>query len=632
MLFAAAAAVAAVSAGAAPLGPPPFSWATIPRFVHCGINLGKLPDMNMTLPELYARLGDFPLVTLEKFTLQTAPPVSLHEEAKILEAAAAIKRASPATRVLFYHMAWQNFPQFDLYNTTLAHADDGWLVRTDDGSLRPGFYNLSHPGMRAAWVGTLVDALGSGVVDGFFVDIAPQALPDTDGLPYAANIQSICPAPNCSAARQAGLLAGLRLAFDELGAATPNGTIIVCHPTDFDTCNVEFFELFFGTSADHGRSVVVQDLNLLGSRWGERRHMVQARASGHNDTTAFSAVEFLVGAGEQSYFATSASPGWGCSDGWLDTGVPGDPAFFGRALGAPLGDASNATNGAGPPGTPALGRVYTRHFAANTSIWLNLTGGWKHAHQCTRPNKTWPAVPECPQACVWWGDGAVTSWPPGFECAHRRATLLEQGPERAEPAGTLEERCAREVYRLHAFFQDWWNGHAEHTRAYFDEQFSSVTDRAFAFVSPTGLPSGSADTQQFIFDSYGDRYTGDWGKDFVNNTDMAFNITSLDVTWADEAEQSCTVVFQENQQVGGRTGPVQAKRNAATLIRKDGTPNQLAWVMEHETWWPGVAHGSDSCSSLRGQPGVANASIAACFGCTNCLPAHCGPCLSGAGE
>jgi hypothetical protein len=411
MLFAAAAAVAAVSASAAPLGPPPFSWATIPRFVHCGINLGKLPDMNTTLPEL------------------------------------------------------------------------------------------------------------------------------------------------------------------------------------------------------------------------------QARASGHNDTTTFFAVEFLVGAGEQSYFAKSASPGWGCSDGWLDAGVPGDPAFFGRALGAPLGDASNATNGAAPPGTPALGRVYTRHFAANTSIWLNLTGGWKHARQCTRPNKAWPAVPECPQACVWWGDGAVTSWPPGFECAHRRATLLEEGrPERAEPAGTLEERCAREVYRLHAFFQDWWNGHAEHTRAYFDEQFSSVTDRAFAFVSPTGLSSGLADTQQFIFDSYGDRYTGDWGKDFVNNTDMAFNITSLDVTWAGEAEQSCTVVFQENQQVGGRTGPVQAKRNAATLIRKDGTPNQLAWVMEHETWWPGVAHGSDSCSSLRGQPGVANASIAACFGCTNCLPAHCGPCLIGAGE
>ena len=90
----------------------------------------------------------------------------------------------------------------------------------------------------------------------------------------------------------------------------------------------------------------------------------------------------------------------------------------------------------------------------------------------------------------------------------------------------------------------------------------------------------------------------------------------------------CTVVFQENQQVGGARGPVQAKRNACTLVHKEGTPNQLAWVMEHETWWPGVAYGADSCGTLQGQPGMANASIAACFGCTHCLPADCGPCLA----
>ena len=198
-------------------------------------------------------------------------------------------------------------------------------------------------------------------------------------------------------------------------------------------------------------------------------------------------------------------------------------------------------------------------------------------------------------------------------------------PDSATP---LEDRCAREVYRLHAFFEDWWNGHAEHTHAYFDEQFSSVTDPAFTFVSPTGSPVGFADTHQFIFASYGTRYTGDWGRSFVNDTDMVFNITSLAVTWSDETTQSCTVAFQENQQVGGLSGPVQAKRNACTLVRKEGTPNQLAWVMEHETWWPGVAYGSDSCGSLRGQPGMANASIAACFGCTHCLPANCGPCLA----
>eukprot|EP01050_Picozoa_sp_SAG11_P018414 SAG11_NODE_2776_length_2983_cov_2.095354_6_plen_69_part_00 len=50
-------------------------------------------------------------------------------------------------------------------------------------------------------------------------------------------------------------------------------------------------------------------------------------------------------------------------------------------------------------------------------VWLNLTNGWKHARACTRPGKEWPAVPTCPQTCIWWGDGGkATQWPPGFVC------------------------------------------------------------------------------------------------------------------------------------------------------------------------------------------------------------------------
>lgn len=191
----------------------------------------------------------------------------------------------------------------------------------------------------------------------------------------------------------------------------------------------------------------------------------------------------------------------------------------------------------------------------------------------------------------------------------------------------LEDRCAQEVYRLHAFFQEWWNGHVDHAHSYFDQQFTSVMDPRFTFISPAGLPIGLKDTQQFIYESYGLRYTGDWGKPFINNTDMRFNITSLQVTWSDDVNQACTVTFQENQQVGGTNGPVQAKRNACTLVHKAGTPNQLAWVIEHETWWPGVAAGNDSCGTLRAQPRLPHSSFAACFGCTHCLPANCGACL-----
>jgi hypothetical protein len=193
---------------------------------------------------------------------------------------------------------------------------------------------------------------------------------------------------------------------------------------------------------------------------------------------------------------------------------------------------------------------------------------------------------------------------------------------------TLEDRCAREVYRLHVFFEQWWNGHLPHTHTEFDEQFSAVMDPKFAFISPEGLPLGLSDTKSFIYNSYGTKHTEDWMKPFVNNFDMRFNITDLRVTWSDEATQTCTVIFQENQQVGGSSGPVQAKRNACTLVHKAGTPNQLAWVLEHETWWPGFESGRSSCPSLIDQSSISNTTIAACFGCTRCLPANCHSCLN----
>eukprot|EP00947_MAST-08B_sp_MAST-8B-sp1_P001240 g1240.t1 len=358
------------------------------------------------------------MVTLEKFTLEDQPPARLREEDKILEAARGIRAHNTSAKILFYQMAWQDFPQYSLHNLTAGHLDDHWSVQGDDGQFvcatPPCYYNHSNAQMRAAWVGNLVSVLSTGLVDGFFIDITPQALPDTDNVSYHGNIQSICPQPNCSAARQASLLDGLRLAFEELEAATPPGTIIICNPADFSSCNVEFFE-YFGSSADHGRSVA-GDFRRLRDKFQSTGHLIQARAAGTNDSTAFHVGEFLIGANEQTYFGQSRSPGWGCTDGWLEDGVPGDPDFFSHPLGAPLGDFTNTSNGAGA-GAAAAGFVYTRSFAKGTHVWLNLTSGWKHARQCTRPGKPWPAMPECPQLCIWWGDGATSAFPPGFQCA-----------------------------------------------------------------------------------------------------------------------------------------------------------------------------------------------------------------------
>ena len=66
-----------------------------PGFIHCGPTVKQFPD----LPGLYRQLAQYPMVTLEKFTLQDVPPVSLHEEAKIVEAARAIKAIDNGTKV-----------------------------------------------------------------------------------------------------------------------------------------------------------------------------------------------------------------------------------------------------------------------------------------------------------------------------------------------------------------------------------------------------------------------------------------------------------------------------------------------------------------------------------------------------
>lgn len=74
------------------------------------------------------------------------------------------------------------------------------------------------------------------------------------------------------------------------------------------------------------------------------------------------------------------------------------------------------------------GMVYRRSFGTGTTttkVWLNLTDGnlWKHARACVHPHNLWPAMPTCPQMCIWWGDGAVTSFPPGFKCANQSAVF-----------------------------------------------------------------------------------------------------------------------------------------------------------------------------------------------------------------
>lgn len=238
--------------------------------------------------------------------------------------------------------------------------------------------------------------------------------------------------------------------------------IIICNPTDYSACNTQFFE-YFGSSADHGRSVL-GDFEILKNKYKRDGHVVQARAATTNESSVFHAAEFLVGAGEYTYLGISHSPGWGCDDGWLEPGVPGDPDFWRRPLGEPMADFSRVAGGAVPavpknPGEQMTGDwVYTRSFAgkhgsraaaaramelavappvggdgaeiaavdaAMTHVWLNLTDGafWKHAKSCVKASGVAPK-PTCPQVCIWWADGNVSHWPPASVHVCDKAALL----------------------------------------------------------------------------------------------------------------------------------------------------------------------------------------------------------------
>ena len=145
----------------------------------------------------------------------------------------------------------------------------------------------------------------------------------------------------CSPERQAALLDGLRLALAELAAACPKA-IIICNPTDFGACNTGFFE-YFGSSADHGRSVL-GDFYILQDKYQRTGHLTEARAATEGPSVPLHLAEFLISAGNFTYFG--ASHGWGCDDGWFDDPATfGEPGLWSRPLGAPLGPLHRVPNG-----------------------------------------------------------------------------------------------------------------------------------------------------------------------------------------------------------------------------------------------------------------------------------------------
>lgn len=262
------------------------------------------------------------------------------------------------------------------------------FVRSDTGTLVKVFgvplFNFSNPSVRARYLQAVAQVVASPAVAGVFIDFTPQTLgychPGRGCYNRTTDWSTVC--PGCSPARVRQLRMGMAELFRNLRGAVGRNATIVCNPVDWESCDTLFFE-YFGGDSDHGRKSY-DDIRLLQNN--PMGHMVEARAPGGDGLLVHALAAYLVGASNGTFFGSSFSPGWGCDDGWLDAMNAStlQARLFAKALGAPLGPASNRSS------------VYRREFRSGTRVFLNSSAGGRHGFG-------WAA-------CIWWSDGEVSAW------------------------------------------------------------------------------------------------------------------------------------------------------------------------------------------------------------------------------
>ena len=116
-----------------PPSPPPFSWDTIPLFIHAANGSGSL---NQTAAKY---MSTFPIATIDKMQEQnTSNPVcSLTEpceEDKIIAALQQIRSYNKDVRTIFYLNTMINFPQYAL-SQNFTGSNEKYLLHDANGNL-----------------------------------------------------------------------------------------------------------------------------------------------------------------------------------------------------------------------------------------------------------------------------------------------------------------------------------------------------------------------------------------------------------------------------------------------------------------------------------------------------------------
>ena len=274
------------------------------------------------------------------------------EEDNIAAVAAQIKAVNPFSKVLMYQNSQFAYPWYHLYETAMLNGT-WWVKNTTTGKevthtifnenctnskpcpgVTVGYWDFTQEGLRAAWVDTCTKTPS---IDGCFIDGAESDLPPFSKTDNTSLFD-----------------AGRAATFKAIAAA---GSLVVINDKKYydpappyPSAQGEFIETFSGSDKKW--------LDILNRTTDG--HLVEAHTGAragqgicHSDENSLEGIAdlaaFLLAAQEYSYF--------GCSS-WED--VPTWPAVYDKPLGAPLGQATQDSDG-----------TWHRNFARGTKVSLN---------------------------------------------------------------------------------------------------------------------------------------------------------------------------------------------------------------------------------------------------------------------
>ena len=370
-----------------PAAPPAWAWDSLGSMAFAHVCQGQHFNKSQL-----AFLAEYPFVQFDK-TMNTESMPNASQEDRFVDAARQVKGVSPDAKVLLYLNGLLDFPAFTPLAAATA-ADPSLLIHNAAGEAAKirghGVFDMRQEKMRRVFIDDAARAMGSGVIDGVFVDRA-------DWGEKCNGAKAGWDAETCST-----LVPAQRTLLSEMGTALGAKAIVLAKDTshapmtDWQVantvmtsdafcstyCNAPSCNKSTTTPAERwnnaSRDDCVTSMETI-ANMSARGQISQSHAMGPTDDRPadaakqreFTAGCFLIAAGNLSYFSYAdwASGSWsiGGTRWWEE---------YDRQLGAPTS----------PPMTRAISAInaadtdftFVRSFASGTTVRVDVA-----AHRAT---------------------------------------------------------------------------------------------------------------------------------------------------------------------------------------------------------------------------------------------------------